>query len=194
MPVLQKLKPKDGHRAVSKSVSVIFCFESNDPPVQPEDIAEALCLQSVHDLRSYDKSYHRNLGMILHSGCCEENWDSAAYFLAECSDLEQVKQLIVTLKLVNYGYKGTYHYDPSIIKEKWSPLINISRDLMEIDDHASSASVKAIAFRRKVPSLMNDHLYENIREKLSAAAMIIGNCHEFLESAFRAAAEEVRID
>lgn len=179
---------------VLSSTSVIFCFEYRTSPIRASEIAEALCLSVIYELGSYSPKHYKSMEMMLRSACYEESWSIATYLLAECSDMEQVNQFIMVLKLMDCGYKGAFHYNPAIIKEKWDPLIAMSRHLMAIDDHASAASVKAIAVRRKVPNLLDDNLCENIQEDLSSVGKILNRCHEALETSFRTAVNEARID
>ena len=178
---------------VTPAIKVIFCFEGDDPRTEADEIANTLCAQAGQDLRSYDGEYHATLEMLLHSNSLEEGWDMATYVLVEFLDAEQLKQSIVTLTLTDCGYKGAFHYYPTICKTRWAPIITLAKALLSIDEHASSASVDIADLASMAPDLIDDQSSESIQDKLCSVGKIMDGCHEHLEGAIRTAVSEARI-
>ena len=193
MTISKSIQSSDFTEAMSPSVKVILCFEGDDPRTHVDEIANTLCAQVAQDLRSCDREYHATLEMILHSNSLEEGWDLASYVLIEFADVEQFRKSVVTLQLMDCGYKGAFHYDPTICKSRWAPIVSIARALLSIEDLASDASVDVADLAIMAPDLIDGHSSKSIQKKLSRVRKPIDGCHENLEVAVRTAVSEARI-
>lgn len=193
MPISKFVQSADNPDAASQSIKVILCFEGDDLRTRADEIEAALCLEAVQDLRSFDGEYHATLEMLLHSLSHEDNWDLATYVLVEFLHAEQFNQSIVTLQLMDCGYKGAFHYYPTICKTRWAPIITLAKALLSIDEHASSASVDIADLASMAPDLIDNPSSESIQDKLCSVGKIMDSCHELLEGAIRVAVSEARI-
>ena len=132
--------------------------------------------------------------MLLHSLSYEDNWDLATYVLVEFLDAEQLRKSIVTLQLMDCGYKGAFHYYPTICKTRWAPIVTLARALLSIDDHALDASADVADLTSIAPGLIDRSSSESIRKKLASVREAMDSCHEILEDAIRTAVSEARIE
>ena len=157
-------------RAIKKPLmKVVFSFESGSTFQKPEELASALDLPKVRDLRSYDGHFRRSLDAILF-------WEtpnvphSRRYYIADVSGIEQVEHAIVALRLMGAGFTGAYRYQRGLSKDVWNPLLEQVYELKQMSANGH--------FTRRMYELGGRIMKDYVREHVANALLDVATCNE----------------
>ena len=125
IPTQQSRTPK------KSSVRVIFSFEKEFMFGGPLEFGSALSLAKVRDLQKCDERFHRCLDTIIHWEMLGQQTELVRYYIADCQDVTQAKQVITALRLMEVGFTSAYLYQQEVSTYLWEPLLNLVSEMQK---------------------------------------------------------------
>lgn len=188
---VDKADPDKEHQ--NASIKVVFCFENCSTFSNSKEMASALGLPKVRDLRRHDQRFHRCLDTILHRGELGYNSDLSRYYIAELGDDDHVRQVTTALRLMEAGFAGAYLYQSYLCTNFWEPLLDLASDLERVTIHRSTRNLNQLRLKQTLKHSLNKPSSAGLLKALSESDACIAKTLKAAANVLRSSVEDIKL-
>ena len=188
IPTQQSRTPK------KSSVRVIFSFEKEFMFGGPLEFGSALGLSKVRDLQKYDERFYRCLDTIIHWEMLGQQTELVRYYIADCQDVAQAKQVITALRLMEAGLTSAYLYQEKLSAYLWEPLLRLASEMQKARGLRTTVDLQYLRLKLMAPQCLSQPLGSELLKVVAKSEASISRSIKAAVHVLKSSVSEIEIN